>query len=625
MIFVIPDQNVRYDLCTQHIFMLNSDAHKFHIPVMGLGFTIETPVKVAHYGINSVVSIIEDHLLERMRAIISAREELPFAPIPPEAEDHRAKRVTAYLEMLQLIVDRNLLKLKSESFVHGKDIKKYFSLLPSDSEARKLFGILDSLQGIELDHAENKLREQIKAGTIDVNIMTKVDRQNRHKDGTQLPHEQADAHAALRGFAESSLSSSIIFSAGLNPRLYNYCASFRDFFPDTQGHLKKKIILKVSDYRSAQVQGKFLAKKGLWVSEFRIESGLNCGGHAFATEGLLLGPILAEFREKRKELARDLAGFCNLGLALNGHPVFETAPPQRITVQGGIGTAEENEFLIRHYGLDGTGWGSPFLLVPEATSVDTPTLNALASAEPSDYYLSHASPLGIPFNNFRKSSSEIQRHNRIAKKRPGSPCYKKFLAFDTEFTTVPICTASREYQDLKIKQVEKAGGTRASIAAAIDSITEKDCLCEGLGAAAILASGEVPGHKLKATAICPGPNLAYFSGTFTLSQMVDHIYGRTNILNKVPRPHTFVNELELYVKYLKDELSKCKETMQEKQRNYLASFRHNLLNGLDYYEGLVPLIGSVKALREEMRLHLARIRRSLWEIKLQIPANALNA
>jgi hypothetical protein len=91
--------------------------------------------------------------------------------------------------------------------------------------------------------------------------------------------------AALRGFVNSTLNSSIIFSAGINQRLYTYAATFDDFFPDDNGELKKKIILKVSDYRSASVQGRFLAKRGLWVSEYRIESGLNCGGHAFPTEG----------------------------------------------------------------------------------------------------------------------------------------------------------------------------------------------------------------------------------------------------------------------------------------------------------------------------------------------------
>ena len=37
--------------------------HSFHIPVMGLGFTIDTPLKVAHYGIDSVISIVDDDLI----------------------------------------------------------------------------------------------------------------------------------------------------------------------------------------------------------------------------------------------------------------------------------------------------------------------------------------------------------------------------------------------------------------------------------------------------------------------------------------------------------------------------------------------------------------------------------
>ena len=91
----------------------------------------------------------------------------------------------------------------------------------------------------------------------------------------KLPTEFNDAHAALRGYANSDLESSLILSAGMNPRLYSYMEQFDDFYPDENRYIKKKIVLKVSDYRSALIQGKFLAKKGLWVSEYRIESGLN--------------------------------------------------------------------------------------------------------------------------------------------------------------------------------------------------------------------------------------------------------------------------------------------------------------------------------------------------------------
>ena len=42
-------------------------SHSFHIPVMGIGFTIDTPLKVSKYGIDSVISLVDDVLLEKIR------------------------------------------------------------------------------------------------------------------------------------------------------------------------------------------------------------------------------------------------------------------------------------------------------------------------------------------------------------------------------------------------------------------------------------------------------------------------------------------------------------------------------------------------------------------------------
>ena len=90
--------------------------------------------------------------------------------------------------------------------------------------------------------------------------MTKIDKTN-YKNGEALATIYNDAHAALRGFAESELNSSLVLSAGMNPSLYNYISEFKDFFPNENGILKKNIILKVSDFRSALIQGNYLAKK----------------------------------------------------------------------------------------------------------------------------------------------------------------------------------------------------------------------------------------------------------------------------------------------------------------------------------------------------------------------------
>lgn len=566
----------------------NTSEHTFHIPVMGLGYTIDTPVKVARFGVSSVISIIQDILLEQMREYYCKQTGENYHPIPMEDIDHRAKRVTAYLNLIQRIVDNQVENLKKEPFEERNDIVKYFQLLPDNSPVKRLYLEMTRASGVAKDALQQQLRNKITAGSIDVNIMTKLDNLNYSKDGDPLPAEYTDAVAALRGFANSNLSSSIVFSAGLNPRLFAYLDNFPDFFPNTDRNFKKKIILKVSDYRSALIQGKFLAKKGLWVSEFRIESGLNCGGHAFPTEGYLLGPILEEFKNKKEELNAELREMCNKALVTKNCATVSANSTIRISVQGGIGTASEDAFLREHYDLNATGWGSPFLLVPEATNVDDVTLQQLTNASKKDYYLSHASPLGIPFNNFRKSSSEDQRKRRISKNRPGSPCYKNFLAFNTEFTEKPICISSREYQNLKLKQLAEQGLTEKQLQVKTAEIVEKDCLCEGLTSSVLLKNSIPIPHRLEAVTICPGPNLAYFSKIFSLEEMVGHIYGRINILNSTYRPHVFINELKMYIDYLKEEVEKNIDSLTDKQTKYFASFKSNLLQGIEYYKSLVP-------------------------------------
>jgi len=560
--------------------------HTFHIPVLGIAYSIDTPVKVARFGISSVLSIMDDQLIEDMRKYYCEQTDTHYVHIAQHDEDHRARRITAYLNLVNKIVANQIKVLRQLPFEAGNELIKYFELLPDSSFTKKLFCRMNSLtDGPEKKVLQDELRLMVHAGSIDVNIMSKIDKNNTDKDGNVLPAEFGDAMAALRGYANSDLTSSVIFSAGYNPRLYNYVEQFPDFYPDENGLIKKKIILKVSDFRSAMVQGKIFAKKGLWISEFRIESGLNCGGHAFATDGLLLGPILEEFKSKKEELRNELFELCRTTQAEKNMQSFSTIPNLKITVQGGIGTANENEFLLEYYNINATGWGSPFLLVPEATNVDDNTLQDLATAKKEDYFLSNASPLGIPFNNFRKSSSEQQRLARMEKGRPGSPCYKKFLASDTEFTTEPICTASRKYQHLKLKQLKEQALPAELYEIEYKKITDRDCLCEGLGATVKLKDGIPVLHKLSSVTICPGPNLAYFSGIFSLTEMVHHIYGRLNLLNQSYRPNMFINELHLYVDYFKNKLEES-ITLNPKQIKNLNTFKTNLLDGIDYYKNL---------------------------------------
>jgi hypothetical protein len=75
--------------------IMNATAlHTFHIPVMGLAYTIDSPIKVARYGIDSVISIIEDKLIELMRQHYYNELKLPYKPITQKDEDYRAKLIT---------------------------------------------------------------------------------------------------------------------------------------------------------------------------------------------------------------------------------------------------------------------------------------------------------------------------------------------------------------------------------------------------------------------------------------------------------------------------------------------------------------------------------------------------
>ena len=553
-------------------------SHTFHIPVMGTAFTADSPLKVAHYGINTVIALADDVLLERLRKYYSGLNNLFYEEIKNNTKDYRADRITSYLNMVNKIASEKFEEFTSATKDKFEEVKKYFAMLPDSSEVKKEFNKRIA-SSFSFEDLSAWLKDNLSMGSIDVNIMTKVDKTNYFKK-EELPSEYNDAHAGLRGYANSDLSSSVIFSAGMNPRLYGYIAKFDDFFPDANGHIKKKIILKVSDYRSAIIQGKFLAKKGLWISEYRIESGLNCGGHAFATDGYLMGPILAEFRDRRQELVDELYAVCKPALAANGKVVPNDTLAVTITAQGGVATAEEHNFLIDHYKLDTVGWGTPFLLVPEATTVDPATRKQLQLAKEKDLYLSNVSPLGVPFNNLRNSSKDVEKFNKIEEGKPGSPCPRKFLALSNEYGTQGVCTASRLFQKNKI---EEKGIS--------EQITDKACLCMGLAATAVINYG-VETRESKGVSICPGPNMAYFDQELSLQDMSHHIYNGDEGIVRADRPNMFVNELGMYLTYLSEKIEEHKNDWGRKSGRYLNAFTANMNEGITYYQGMFNSVGT---------------------------------
>ena len=591
--------------------------HTFHIPVMGLAYTIDSPIRVGQYGISSVVSITDDELIEKMRAFYSEKFSIPYQEITQKFHDYRAERITNYLNLVDKIVKDKFENFKNELIESKSSLENYIAMLPNKTDLKNsLQHFID--EGYTLkDTIKNYLEEHLSPGEIDVNIMTKVDKDNFDRN-EQLAVEFNDAHAALRGFANSNLSSSVVLSAGMNPRLYSYFENFKDFFPNSETIIKKKIILKVSDFRSALIQGSFLAKKGLWVSEYRIESGLNCGGHAFATDGYLLGPILQEFKEKKEQLIQTAHDLLVKALGQKEMPIPQKPLELKITAQGGVGTAEEHDFLLENYNLDSIGWGSPFLLVPEATSLDNETRKLLTNAKEKDFYLSNISPLGVPFNSVKGTTNEFWKQKRIDENNAGSSCPKRLLALSKEHDEKGMCTASKKYQDIKLEELNNKKDTISisDFEKMKTKITDKSCLCVGLVNAAYLENDIKIKGQQQGIVICPGPNLAYFDKEISLANMVKHIYGNANVMTDENRPNVFVKELKMYVDYLRNEISEYTNELSAGQIKKWNLFKTNLLAGIEYYEDLFSSTNFFKEERSKIKNQIEKYKSELIEIEI---------
>jgi hypothetical protein len=582
---------------------------------MGTGFTIDTPLKVAKYGISSVISLVDDTLIEQMRKFYCQQEHVPYEEIQNNDEDARARRITAYLNLLHKLLEIQVAKLQTSPFTHDSEITRYYEMLPQSPLKQRYLDMLTNENPSTKAQQQDVLRKLAIPGSIDVNIMTKLDR-NPPRDGNEnLSAEFSDATTALRGYANSKLNSNIVFSAGFNPRLYNYLTACKDFLPDENGELKKQIILKVSDYRSAYIQGKYLAKHGIWVSEFRIESALNCGGHAFVNDGYLMGPILQEFKEKKSELIATLHALYKNAMKTKNQFCPQEPRNVRITAQGGVGTCDEHNFLQQMYKLDAVGWGTPFLLVPEAVSIDDEHLQKLASATEKDVFLSYSSPLGVPFWNLYNSASEIERRQKIDQGIPGSTCPKRFAKTNTEFSKTGICTASRAYQKLKLLSLTKENWTKTQLQIIKEKILAKSCLCHDLAGSATKKYGIDMNAK---SAVCPGPNIVNFSKIATLAEMVSHIYGRISLLSNPNRPHMFMKELMIHIDFLKSEVEQSLQGLASRTQENLLEVKETLMKGIDYYQNLAKTI--IAEQQECFIATLNRLKSELEAVVIPIPS-----
>ncbi|MFN3529312.1 MAG: hypothetical protein ACK417_05265 [Bacteroidia bacterium] len=200
--------------------------------------------------------------------------------------------------------------------------------------------------------------------------------------------------------------------------------------------------------------------------------------------------------------------------------------------------------------------------------------------------MSNASPLGVPFHNLRGSSQQQHQAARLAKGKVGSPCTKKFLKLLPAFGEETLCSASTKYIRKAIKALEGRELSAELLALETAKLHEKECLCSGLTMPFLEEFDLDKSLEGSGVSVCPGPNIAYFEGKFSLLQMVSHIYGRTNLMVHTNRSHMFLKEAQLYLSYLQSACAEFYQSPTTKQGQYLLKFVINMRQGLMYYAHL---------------------------------------
>jgi len=189
------------------------------------------------------------------------------------------------------------------------------------------------------------------------------------------------------------------------------------------------------------------------------------------------------------------------------------------------------------------------------------------------------------------------------------------LALNTEFTDEPICTASRKYQKLKLHQLQTLELPEHEYEKQKADVLAKECLCVGLSNSAALTYDEPFLKHLTAVTICPGPNIANFSEIVSLQTMVDHIYGRTNIMTNNQRLHVFIAEMNLYITYVKEQITREQIPLSDTKRKiYFQSFLRNLSEAIMYYRRLVEM-SILKS--DEFDAELTKAQEEVFSIKRQ--------
>ena len=172
---------------------------------------------------------------------------------------------------------------------------------------------------------------------------------------------------------------------------------------------------------------------------------------------------------------------------------------------------------------------------------------------------------------------------RIQNGHPGSVCTARHLALNTEYGDIPLCPGSRAYQKRKKAELDP---THPDYDLLVERLQAPACICVDLSGSYLANTDETA--QSPPPAICPGPNIINFQAERSLEEMVDHIYGRRNILTRTERPHMFVREAQLYFEVFDEDLQAFGTALATRDENGLTKMLDGLQGGLDFYRNMAP-------------------------------------
>jgi hypothetical protein len=84
--------------------------------------------------------------------------------------------------------------------------------------------------------------------------------------------------------------------------------------------------------------------------------------------------------------------------------------------------------------------------------------------------------------------------------------------------------------------------------------------------------------------------------------MVDHIYGRSNLVTNPDRPNMFIKELSINIDYFIRKIEESIKPFSNQTEILLSTFRTNLLEGINYYKKILPdIIEEKEKVKQKMK------------------------